>query len=79
MRGLMRSKARLTYEEVQAAAMAQMSRLFPPKVIEPLYGAFRLLLAARQKRGALDLTLPERKVILTDDGKVDPIELARSR
>ena len=74
MRGLMRSKARLTYEEVQAAADGADVTAVPAGVIEPLYGAFRRLLAARQKRGALDLTLPERKVILTDDGKVDSIE-----
>jgi ribonuclease R len=35
---------------------------------------FRLLDRARQKRGALELDLPERKVILGDDGRVARIE-----
>ena len=35
-----------------------------------LYGAFRALLAARQARGTLDLDLPERKVVLDEQGRV---------
>src|SRR5262249_17529650 len=42
-------------------------------VIAPLYGAFEALLAARNKRGTLDLDLPERRVFLVD-GKVARIE-----
>jgi ribonuclease R len=38
-----------------------------------LYEAFRALLAARQQRGTLDLDLPERKVVLGEDGKVASI------
>ena len=67
-RGLMRSAARLTYEQVQEAHDAG-SELGLPGVIAPLYAAFRALLGARQARGTLDLDLPERKVVL-DGGKV---------
>lgn len=74
MRGLMRSTARLTYEEVQTVADGGEVEVVPDGIVEPLYGAFRLLLAARKKRGALDLNLPERKVVLSDDGKVASIE-----
>ncbi|WP_292887693.1 ribonuclease R [Nisaea sp.] len=74
MRGLMRSSARLTYEQVQAAADGGDAGIVPEGIIEPLYGAYRLLLAARNERGALDLDLPERKVVLGDDGKVASIE-----
>lgn len=75
MRGLMRSTARLTYEQVQAAADGTAENdVVPEGIIEPLYGAFRLLLAARTQRGALDLNLPERKVVLGDDGKIASIE-----
>jgi ribonuclease R len=42
-------------------------------VIAPLYRAFAALLGARQKRGTLDLDIPERQVILGDDGKVAAI------
>ncbi len=66
-RGLMRSAARLTYEQVQAAHDSADDLGLP---LPPLYAAFRALLAARQARGTLDLDLPERKVVLDDQGRV---------
>jgi ribonuclease R len=66
-RGLMRSAARMTYEEVQAAEDAHDDLGLP---LVQLYAAFRALLAARQERGTLDLDLPERKVVLDDQGHV---------
>ena len=66
-RGLMRSAARLTYEEVQAAADAHDDLGLP---LVHLYAAYRALLAARLERGTLDLDLPERKVVLDDQGHV---------
>ncbi len=62
-RGLMRSAARLTYEQVQEAADREAS-------LPHLYAAFRALLAARQRRGTLDLDLPERRVVLDAAGRV---------
>ena len=61
-RGLMRSAARLTYEQVQAS----------PDDWQALYGAFRALLGARRARGTLDLDLPERQVVLRD-GRVEQV------
>lgn len=75
-RGLMRSAARLTYTRVQAASEGRPDKLTGPlieKVIAPLYGAFRALLSARLKRGALDLDLPERQVIIGKDGHIERI------
>ncbi len=66
-RGLMRSAARLTYEEVQAAQDAGDDRGLP---LPHLYAAFRSLLAARLERGTLDLDLPERQVVLDGQGHV---------
>jgi ribonuclease R len=63
-RGLMRSAARKTYEEVQAEHEAN------PEAHRHLYAAFEALLAARQKRGTLDLDLPERKIELSPEGQV---------
>ncbi|MBW4091378.1 MAG: ribonuclease R [Proteobacteria bacterium] len=70
-RGLMRSAARLTYEQVQQAQDGT-ARLDPiPQALLPaLYAAFRALLAARIARGTLDLDLPERQVILHPNGRV---------
>ncbi len=59
-RGLMRSAARMTYEAVEA----QQDR-FPH-----LYAAYRALIAERTRRGTLDLDLPERKVVLSEQGQV---------
>jgi len=75
-RGLMRSAARLTYEQVQAARNGQPDELTGPllePVIAPLYGAYEALLSAREKRGTLELDLPERKVQLGEDGRVASI------
>ncbi|MGO8869444.1 MAG: ribonuclease R [Alphaproteobacteria bacterium] len=75
-RGLMRSAARLTYGRVQAARDGQADELTGPLVelvIAPLYGAFHALLAARLKRGALDLDLPERQVVIGEDGRIERI------
>jgi ribonuclease R len=66
-RGLMRSSARMTYEEVQAAEDAHNDLGLP---LVHLYGAYRLLLATRLERGALDLDLPERNVELDEQGRV---------
>jgi ribonuclease R len=75
-RAMMRSAARLTYNRVQRAADGHPDAEIAPlmaSVIKPLYGAFRVLLAAREKRGALDLDLPERLVRLGDDGRIAEI------
>ena len=66
-RGLMRSAARLTYEQVQLAHDSGDDLGLP---LQQLYAAFRALLAARIARGTLDLDLPERKVRLDAAGRV---------
>ncbi len=75
-RAMMRSAARLTYTRVQraidGAPDAEIAPLMEP-VIRPLYGAYKVLLAAREKRGALDLDLPERQVTLGTDGRIAEI------
>jgi len=66
-RGLMRSAARKTYEEVHTEHSAN------PEHHAHLYAAYRALFAAREARGTLDLDLPERKVELSADGHVTKI------
>jgi ribonuclease R len=77
LRGLMRSAARLTYEQVQQAIDSPPSEttasLVEP-VLRPLYGAFAALDRARRQRGALELDLPERRIQLDETGKVARIE-----
>ncbi len=80
-RGLMRSHARLVYEQVQAAKDGMTDDVTAPlmkEVIEPLYDAYDILDKARQKRGALDLDLPERQILINDKGKMTGVK-KRSR
>jgi ribonuclease R len=73
VRALIKSRARLTYEQVQAAYDGHTDDITRPildNVIKPLYEAFRLLYAARKTRGALELDMPERKVKLAEDGHI---------
>jgi len=76
MRGLMRSAARLTYEQAQAAMDGVTDDITAPilePVIKPLYGAFKSLLSAREQRGTLDLDIAERRVFINQEGKIDRI------
>ncbi len=78
VRGLMRSEARLTYEQVQAAKDGLTDDTTGPLmkgVIEPLYAAYALLWKAREKRGALDLDLPERKIVVDQNNRMSGVVL----
>ena len=73
VRGLMQSHARLTYEQVQAARDGVTDAVTEPlmkDVIEPLYTAWKVLDKAREKRGALDLDVPERKIVVNDKNEM---------
>ena len=75
-RGLMRSVASLNYQMVQAARDGTPDEKTAPlldDVINPLYDAYDALVTARNNRQPLDLDLPERKVMLGDDGKVSSV------
>ncbi|MEO1345823.1 MAG: ribonuclease R [Pseudomonadota bacterium] len=79
VRGLMRSPASLNYREVQEAMDGTPNDACTPlleDVIRPLYAAHDALKDARAKRQPLNLDLPERKVVLTDDGKVDSVNFS---
>ena len=78
-RALMRSAARLTYDEVQTAAERDGDGLAPSvrAALLSLYGVYGALRAARERRGALDLELPEREVTMAEDGSVARIGFAR--
>ncbi len=75
-RVMMRSAAKLTYVQVQAAwdgiPGRETQALLEP-VLKPLFAAYDALKIARQKRCPLDLDLPERKILLKPDGTVDRV------
>jgi ribonuclease R len=75
-RGLMRSTARLTYEQVQNCHEGRTDDATGPladTVIAPLYGAYARLWEARVRRRTLDLDLPERRVVVDERGRVGDI------
>lgn len=76
VRGIMQSIERLTYSQVQAAMDGKPDAQTAPLVddiIKPLYGAYALLLKAREFRGTLDLEIPEKQVIWNEAGHIEEI------
>ncbi|KAA9006138.1 ribonuclease R [Histidinibacterium aquaticum] len=76
-RGLMKSPASLTYEEVQAAIDGEPNDKTGPllePVIEPLYAAYAALKHARGTRQPLELDLPERQIVISDEGEVTSVD-----
>lgn len=72
-RGLMRSAAKLAYEDAQAAFDGKPSAKCKPlmqQALEPLWAAYACLKRAREARAPLELNLPERKIIMDDQGRV---------
>ena len=75
-RVLMRSAAKLSYQQAQAAADGQPDETTRPlldHVIKPLYAAYEAIKRERAERQPLDLDLPERKLLLKPDGTVDRV------
>ncbi len=78
IRGLMRSSARLNYQQVQNAFDGNCDDITKPildNILMPLYNAYQALAIAREKRGTLELEIAERYIILDDNGDVEAIKL----
>jgi ribonuclease R len=70
---MMRSAARLSYEQAQAAIEGRPDETTAPlleNVLKPLYAAHQNLRIERERRDPLDLDLPERKLILDREGRL---------
>jgi ribonuclease R len=75
-RVLMRSAAKLSYAQAQAAIDGRPDDVTGPlleNILKPLYAAHALVKLARDERDPLDLDLPERKILLKPDGTVDRV------
>ncbi|QKG72745.1 ribonuclease R [Erythrobacter mangrovi] len=68
-RAIVRIVRNIAYEDAQAAIDAGDA----PEYLKNLWGAWKLLLAAREARDPLELELPERQVKLNDAGKIEEI------
>lgn len=73
VRGLMRSAARLTYEQAQEISERDHKHPLYEKIIKPLWGAYGALAREWEMRGTLDLNLPEFKVELDENGTITAI------
>ncbi|MFM0325862.1 ribonuclease R [Caballeronia glebae] len=76
--GVMHSAARLTYTEVAAVLTntkgpeaAKRADLLPQ--LQNLYGVYKSLHAARQKRGAIDFDTTETYIVVNSQGKIEQI------
>ena len=72
----MRSAAKLAYAQAQAAIDGRPDDLTGPSldpVLKPLWAAYACVKAARDRREPLALDLPERKILLKEDGTVDRV------
>jgi ribonuclease R len=73
---LMRSAAKLSYQQAQAAIDGRTDDTPGPllePVLRPLWAAYQTVKRARDMREPLNLDLPERKIILKPDGTVDRV------
>ncbi len=76
VRGVMRSAASLTYTQAQDAFDGKPDAALPAGVKQALAGlwaCYKSLVTAREARDPLDLDLPERRIVIGDDGKVKSI------
>ncbi len=75
---VMRSKARLTYGQVNAFLSGRSTRGVPKALhspIQELHRMFEAFSRARERRGAIDIDLPQTKFLLNDDGEIDRIDV----
>ena len=73
---LMRSVAKLSYQQAQSAIGGRPdedTEMLVEPVLAPLYAAYETAVRARAERQPLDLDLPERKILLKGDGTVDRV------
>ncbi len=78
LRATMRSAAKLSYGQAQAAIDGKPDAAAKPllePVLKPLWAAYRAVSKARAARAPLDLDMPERRVRIGADGKVAQITL----
>ncbi len=75
-RVLMRSAAKLSYVQAQAAIDGTTDDVTEPllePVLKPLWSAYRAVKKARDRREPLELDLPERKIVLDEAGHIENI------
>ncbi|ENN85966.1 exoribonuclease protein Genetic Information Processing [Rhizobium freirei PRF 81] len=73
---MMKSAAKLSYQQAQAAIDGQPDDKTGPMlepILKPLWHAYGILKKGRDRRQPLELDMPERKILLKPDGTVDRV------
>ncbi|MFD1951341.1 ribonuclease R family protein [Sphingomonas arantia] len=75
-RATVRIAANIAYEDAQAAIDGEAGRV-PAELVgaalKPLWACWRLFAGARERRGPLDLDMPERRVELDETGRIQSV------
>ncbi len=69
-RAVIRVAANIPYEDAQAAIDGTKPHDLADDALRPLWACWRVLARARDKRGPLELDLPERRVVLDEAGRI---------
>lgn len=73
---MMKSAAKLSYQQAQAAIDGQPDDKTGPMlepILKPLWHAYEIMKKGRERRQPLELDMPERKILLKEDGTVDRV------
>ncbi len=69
-RAVVRLAANIAYEDAQAAIDGKLEHSLTETALRPLWDCWHALYKAREKRGPLDLDLPERRIVLDEMGRI---------
>jgi ribonuclease R len=72
-RVIMRSHAKLAYEDAQAAIDGRLSLDVTEPILKPLWAAYDVLMTGRKRRDPLELDLPERRLVLDAHGLIERV------
>ncbi|THV25542.1 ribonuclease R [Peteryoungia ipomoeae] len=75
---MMKSAAKLSYQQAQAAIDGKPDDKTGPllePILKPLWHAYAVMKRGRDRRQPLELDMPERKIILKEDGTVDRVHV----
>ncbi|KEC56868.1 ribonuclease R [Bartonella rochalimae] len=73
---VMRTAAKLSYQEVQCAIEGKTNKKTAPlleNILQPLWGAYSCLKIARNHRQPLELEIPDKKIILDQNGYIQDV------
>ncbi|MEP2104001.1 MAG: ribonuclease R [Parasphingorhabdus sp.] len=72
-RSIVRLTGNIAYEDAQAAMDGKLDHPMKASALEPLWACWKLLAKARDGREPLNLDLPEKRVVLDDQGRIAEI------